>query len=231
MLGKLLSKGRGLVSAILKRKNNREQYSARMSNERGRAAPSDEGTASKLRAAPPGPDFTFNGRVVLAQVVDAYDGDTVRLRWFEDDAAACPRLSAAAPIQWQCRLYGYDCAEIRPRKDLPGREGEMRAARAARQALLDQVGGIGGIVIARLLGFEKYGRVLCEIFCRDALRESSSGGAESSAASGAHVSAPVVSGADLSAPVVTSAVVLSPDSINSWMIRSGHGRPYQGGAK
>lgn len=107
-------------------------------------------TDPELAAATRGQDFTFDGQWYDAKLVDAYDGDTVRLVF---------RCGGLGLIQVKARMAGYDSPEMHPKRGAPNRAAEMEAAKAARAALLARVGP-AGLVTVRCGAFDKYGRVL-----------------------------------------------------------------------
>jgi endonuclease YncB( thermonuclease family) len=120
-----------------------------------------------LAAARRGADTSFAGRVVLARVVDVHDGDTVRIAFVADATAPAPCL-----VQVVARLAGYDSPEIRPALATVNRAAVVAAGQAARAAIaaasgFDLESGLpipGRYVVAALSGFDKYGRVLTDLY-------------------------------------------------------------------
>lgn len=102
------------------------------------------------------PLLGFSGKVVVAKVVKVYDGDTVRLvfRW------------RGKVTKVRCRLEGYDAAELKPPKSMPGRDREVQLAQLARVRLCHLVGleACDGMVKAHLGEMDKYGRVLATLY-------------------------------------------------------------------
>lgn len=175
-------------------------------------------------------DFSFRGSVVRAKVVSVYDGDTVRLKWrpaTRDSHQAAATGHPGGLIQWSCRLYGYDSPEMKPSLALPDRAAAIERAHAAAAALRAEIGP-SGLVDAVLLDFDKYGRVLCELY--------RPGDVVGSAAAGITVGGTAAGAVGSVAPteLLPADAMMSlrfPESINSWMILNGHGYPYSGGKK
>ncbi len=145
------------------------------------------------------PLFTFKGRSLIARIVEVYDGDTctVVFKWNGE------------MIKYKVRAYGYDCAEMKPKKDDPNREKEKALAVAARKRFIELVGGeddfsdqsaqrakIVTIVRLECLDFDKYGRILAYFY-----------------------------------PLVDVPKPDHSNSINQVMNKEGHGKPYTGGTK
>ncbi len=152
------------------------------------------------------PEFSLAEKTLDAKVVACYDGDT-----FYAVIDLFGQL-----WKFNCRATGYDCPEMKPPKNKPGREIEKERALRAKQAFLSHIVSnvdVNGVYTNQELDacvsnnkrlirmvckeFDKYGRLLVEII-PDA--ESRSKGATQS-------------------------------SINEWMIESGYGYRYDGGTK
>ena len=102
------------------------------------------------------PEFSLGPKLRLCRVLSVYDGDTVRIA-----LRVRGRMT-----QWNCRMHGYDCSEIRPSRSLPEEEriAEKAKAIAARDYLRGQVMGEKTLVFCRPHGFDKYGRLLTTLF-------------------------------------------------------------------
>ena len=98
------------------------------------------------------PPWSLQGREVWAKCVSVYDGDTARL--------AFSPLPQSSPRVFNCRLCGYNSAELRS-KD----QAEKAAALAARDYLRSLI--LGKVVRAELGSFDKYGRILVKIWIRE----------------------------------------------------------------
>lgn len=99
--------------------------------------------------------FSLDGLTKLCKVVDVYDGDTCRVV-FEHNGNF---------NKWTVRMTGYDTPEIRPRKTVPNREEVKAKARASRDFLKSKIMGYPEqLVFIRCSCFDKYGRLLGEIF-------------------------------------------------------------------
>lgn len=95
-------------------------------------------------------DFSYNGETKIARVVSVYDGDTLRLVFFNGG-----RL-----VQHTARLNGYDSPEMKPPRTRPDREKEVAAAHRARDQLMAWVAAPGQLVAIDCGSFDKYGRLL-----------------------------------------------------------------------
>jgi endonuclease YncB( thermonuclease family) len=118
------------------------------------------------------PEFSLNGKVIPAKVVDCYDGDTFY---------AVIELEGKL-WKFNCRMNGYDTPEMKPPKNKPGRDVEKAKALKAKQALLSQIcSGVdlicdltkdemdlainnnAKIITLICKEFDKYGRLLVEV--------------------------------------------------------------------
>jgi endonuclease YncB( thermonuclease family) len=130
------------------------------------------------------PEFSLCGLTLLGKVVECYDADTCKI---------------VLPIQnsfykFTCRLNGIDTPEIKPRKDKPNRDNEILWAKKARAELLrlicpnstnifdnldvkkDEIVNIlqsnKRTITVKCLEFDKYGRLLVELYDNDKLEKS-----------------------------------------------------------
>jgi len=117
------------------------------------------------------PKWSFEGMTVSAKCVKVYDGDTATF-------AFIPYFNSN-PCTFSCRFIGYNSAEIRTKDPI-----EKSKAIAAKEYLSNLI--LNRIVKLELGSFDKYGRILVQVYLP----------------SGLHV--------------------------NSEMLRSGHGKPYDG---
>ena len=119
-------------------------------------------------------EYSLNGINMYGKVVNVYDGDTVNIVFKVNNTL----------IKYNCRLSGIDSPELCPKniKDPKKKEQEIKCATDTRNYLINRVSGqkIEGIVskndIKELCGraqklvwvkcydFDKYGRLLVEIF-------------------------------------------------------------------
>jgi len=99
-------------------------------------------------------DFSFNGLVCVAKIVDIYDGDTLR---------AVFRDGNGKLIQYKIRLIGYDSAEMKPLKSDPNRVAIKDKAKKAKEALSSKV---NDLVIMKCGNFDKYGRILAYLYTK-----------------------------------------------------------------
>ena len=125
-------------------------------------------------------EFTLCGQTLLGKVVECYDADTCKI--------VLPVLGNL--YKFTCRLNGIDTPEIKPRKDKPNRENEILWAKKARAELLCLVcSGIDNkcfdnldikkeeiiqqlqnnkvLVQVKCLEFDKYGRLLVELYSQN----------------------------------------------------------------
>lgn len=102
--------------------------------------------------------FSFEGRECLGKVVDVYDGDTVKIVF---------PLSEKEPerlYRWNCRLINVDTPEIRT-KNLKEKEYGKQVRDKLREKILNK------LVYVKCLDFDKYGRLLVEIFDNEKCEE------------------------------------------------------------
>ena len=121
------------------------------------------------------PEFSLCGLTLKGKIVEVYDGDTCKI---------------VLPLQnclykFTCRLSGIDAPEMKPRKDKPNRDAEIILARKARQEFLKlivpnnvafdnteikkedictELEKNRKLVTVKCLEFDKYGRLLVELF-------------------------------------------------------------------
>jgi len=99
-----------------------------------------------------GKDFSYHGKSFLAKVVDLYDGDTGRIV-FRDNLRM---------VQYKFRLYGIDTPELKPPRSMKNRDKEIENAKKARDFLANLV--LNQVVYVECLEFDKYGRILINIY-------------------------------------------------------------------
>lgn len=94
--------------------------------------------------------FTLEGLKKKAKVISVYDGDTITVVFKHKDEYN----------KWNCRIYGIDTPEIKTKNP-----EEKKAAIIARDFLKDII--LEKIVVLECLGFDKYGRLLINVFYDD----------------------------------------------------------------
>jgi endonuclease YncB( thermonuclease family) len=94
--------------------------------------------------------FTLEGLTKTAKVVKVYDGDTITIVFKHKDEYN----------KWNCRIYGIDTPEIKSKNP-----EEKKAAVIARDFLKDLI--LEKIVTIKCLDFDKYGRLLVNVFYDD----------------------------------------------------------------
>lgn len=104
--------------------------------------------------------FSLDGKHMYGKVVNVYDGDTCKIVFEIDGMNGDNRL-----VRFNCRMNGYDSPEMRPPKNKPDREFEIKAAKAAKQRLISLVMSHSEKVVFVKCGkFDKYGRLLVDIY-------------------------------------------------------------------
>ena len=95
--------------------------------------------------------FSLNNHYTTGKVVDVYDGDTCTIvfKW------------EGKYRKFKCRCYGYDSPEMKPRLNIENREDIIKKAKEAKLRLQQLTAGVVNI---RCLHFDKYGRLLVELF-------------------------------------------------------------------
>ena len=101
------------------------------------------------------PTFSLKDSFKVCKIVDVYDGDTVR-GVFENNGVY---------NKWTIRMYGYDSPEIRPSRKLENRDEIKKKAKESRDYLKSKI--LGKMVFLHCLDFDKYGRVLANIYSDD----------------------------------------------------------------
>ena len=124
------------------------------------------------------PEFSLCGQTLTGRVVEAYDADTCKI--------VLPVMGSF--FKFICRLNGIDTPEMKPRKDKPNRDNEIIWAKKARAELLklicqstsqstvfdnldikkeeiiNELQNNKNLVTVKCLEFDKYGRLLVELF-------------------------------------------------------------------
>ena len=91
--------------------------------------------------------FSLDGKKKYCKVVKVYDGDTITINMFLKKKL----------YQFSVRMFGYNSPEIRTSDP-----DEKKAGYTARDYLAEQI--LDKIVFIQCGGFDKYGRLLGEIF-------------------------------------------------------------------
>ena len=100
------------------------------------------------------PLFSLEGKIKLCKVVNVYDGDTCKVVFRLNDTIH----------RWNIRMTGYDTPEMRPSRSKPNRDEEIKAAKEARDYLKSLVMKENQLVYIKCGEFDKYGRLLGELF-------------------------------------------------------------------
>ena len=96
------------------------------------------------------PEFSLQGLVKKCKVVSVYDGDTIKVVFPIHDKL----------YKWNCRINGVDTPELRTRNEIEKRYG-YKVRDKLREKILDK------IVTVHCGDFDKYGRLLIDIYCDD----------------------------------------------------------------
>ena len=100
------------------------------------------------------PVYSFAGQTMYGKIVDVYDGDT---------CTAVVKINGFFQ-KIKVRCSGYDSPEMKPKKDMPGREEYIKSAVASKEALSSII--LNKVVKLQIHGFDKYGRFLATVFVR-----------------------------------------------------------------
>jgi micrococcal nuclease len=96
--------------------------------------------------------FSLAGKEKWAEVVDVYDGDTIKVI-----------MKFRGKIdRWTVRMNGYDSPEMRPLRSDPDRVQIIEQAKIAKNALIDKINNRP--VLMKIYTFDKYGRLLADLF-------------------------------------------------------------------
>lgn len=99
--------------------------------------------------------FTLAKRVLLAKVIDVYDGDTCKVNIY---------LHGDTLKQFTIRMNGYDCPELRTKNALE-KKYAVHSKSILQRLILDKV------VKLECLEFDKYGRILGRIYVKNSKGE------------------------------------------------------------
>lgn len=99
------------------------------------------------------PQFSLKNEVKQAKVVSVYDGDTIKVVF--------PILNKL--YKWNCRISGVDTPELRTRDEL-----EKKYGYEVRDKLRDKI--LDKVVTVKCGEFDKYGRLLIDIYCDNETR-------------------------------------------------------------
>ena len=100
------------------------------------------------------PLFSFEGYVCKAKIVSVYDGDTFK----------CAIYHKKEIIKINCRTLGYDSHEMKPRLNIPNREEHIKKAKEARAKFIELTTTVDGLIYIDCKKYDKYGRVLVEVY-------------------------------------------------------------------
>lgn len=123
------------------------------------------------------PEFSLSGVRTVGKVVDMYDGDTCKIILANGDVL----------LRFTCRLKFIDTPEIKPPRNKPNRDMEIKNAMRCRNRLLQlttscqcnvddtltkpQVKKLlksnNKVIQVQCHEFDKYGRLLVELYCND----------------------------------------------------------------
>ena len=98
--------------------------------------------------------FTLNNHIKICKVVDVYDGDTCRVVFNHNNQIN----------KWTIRMNGYDTPEMRPSRSLENRDEIKKKAIESRNFLKSLIMNDNQLVYLHCGEFDKYGRLLGEIY-------------------------------------------------------------------
>ena len=102
------------------------------------------------------PIFSLNGEYLLGKCVDVYDGDTVKIVMpLMIDGEITNKL-----FRWNCRINRVDTPEIRTKNIKEKDYGKL-----VRDNLRNKI--LNRMVYVKCLEFDKYGRLLIEIYINE----------------------------------------------------------------
>ena len=104
----------------------------------------------KLQELEDAPMLSFEGQTIKAKVVSVYDGDTIKVIFPLKDSF----------YKWNCRLTGIDTPELRTQNP-----NEKKFGYEVRDILREKI--LNKIVNIRCGDFDKYGRLLTDVFFLD----------------------------------------------------------------
>jgi endonuclease YncB( thermonuclease family) len=97
-------------------------------------------------------DFKYEKRRCRVKIVSIYDGDTGRMV-FRDGFTF---------RKYKFRIYGVDTPEMKPRLNIQNRDQIIINAKKAKDFVIQKI--LDKIIYVDMLGFDKYGRILVEIY-------------------------------------------------------------------
>ena len=100
------------------------------------------------------PIFTLENKIKLCKVVDIYDGDSCKVVFDHNGILN----------KWNIRMNGYDSPEIRPSLKLKNRDEIKKKAIEAKEYLKSLIMNENQLVYLKCSKFDKYGRLLGDIF-------------------------------------------------------------------
>ena len=101
------------------------------------------------------PYFTFEGKTLDAVPCNIYDGDTFSII-FEYRGEI---------IKYRCRCLGYDSPEMKPKLNVPNRDREVAAAKAAKARFTELLQkSPTKLIRVTCFEFDKYGRILVNVW-------------------------------------------------------------------
>lgn len=99
--------------------------------------------------------FSFKGQTFLGLPTNIYDGDTLSIVFIYN----------GNQIKYRCRCLGYDSPEMKPLLSNQNRENEKAMAISAKNRFIELLNkNPDGVVKMECFDFDKYGRLLVEIW-------------------------------------------------------------------
>jgi endonuclease YncB( thermonuclease family) len=100
------------------------------------------------------PLFSFDNTYTIIKITDVYDADTFSGIFYHNKTC----------YKYKFRMMGYDSPEIKPKKNIPNRDEIIKKAHLAKEFFINLVNKQNFIVNANLHKFDKYGRILVDLY-------------------------------------------------------------------
>ena len=152
--------------------------------------------------------FSLSGKKHIGKCVDVYDGDTVKVVFAVDGMDDVYR--------WNCRINRVDTPEIRTKN-----KKEKEFAKIVRDKLREKI--LNKLVIVDCLDFDKYGRLLAEIYHSELLQLEKDNS----------ISKELVNnfGKVINGGLKEELKEYSIENISDFLIKNEYAKPYDGGKK
>lgn len=143
--------------------------------------------------------FSLSGKKYIGKCVDVYDGDTIKVVFAVDGMDDVYR--------WNCRINRVDTPEIRTKN-----KKEKEFAKVVRDKLREKI--LNKLVIVDCLDFDKYGRLLAEIYHSESLQLEKDNSISNNFGK-----------------VINEELKKNCENISDFLIKNEYAKPYDGGKK